>query len=101
MALAKEGWPKAQDGTTDWKAIFEAPDGGLIPLILQTNSPQALRDCAIVSIQTLFSRDIDVRDVTRITRDLEDLVPDNTPDYRLRHCMNEITGLLRRFHKNA
>ena len=96
MALAKEGWPKTRDGTTDWEAVFEAPDSGLIPLILQANTPQALRDCAIVTIQMLFSRENDSGDVTRITRDLADLVPDNTPDYRLRHCMNEITGLLRR-----
>jgi hypothetical protein len=96
MALAKEGWPKTPDGTTDWEAVFEAPDNGLIPLILQGNSPQALRDCAIVTIQMLFSRENDAGDVKRITRDLEDLVQDNTPDHRLRYCMNEITGLLRR-----
>jgi hypothetical protein len=23
---AKDGWPKTSDGTTDWEAVFEAPE---------------------------------------------------------------------------
>jgi hypothetical protein len=72
---AKDGWPKTSDGTTDWEAVFEAPESGLIPLIAQANSPQALRECAIVTIQMLFSRDNDAENVTHLTSELNELVP--------------------------
>jgi hypothetical protein len=92
---AKDGWPKTSDGTTDWEAVFEAPEGGLIPLIAQANSPQTLRECAIVTIQMLYSRDNDAENVTNLTSELNELVPDDAKPHQLDFFSNAITSVLR------
>jgi hypothetical protein len=92
---AKAGWLKTSDGTTDWEAVFEAPENGLIPLIAQANSPQALRECAIVTIQMLFSRDNDAENVTNLTTELNELVPDDAKSQQLDVFSNAITSVLR------
>ena len=93
--LATKGWPKTSDGTTDWEAVFEDAEGGLIPLIAQANSPQALRECAIVTIQMLFSRDNDAENVTNLTSELNELVPDDAQAHQLDFFGKAITTVLR------
>ena len=50
------GWPKNADGTTDWDAVFDAPENGLIPLIKQASTLDALRTIAGLVIDRLFTR---------------------------------------------
>jgi len=58
-------WPKTTDGTTDWEAVFEDPTGGLIQLVVQAQSVDALDECTRVVIQSLFTRKGDEAEVRR------------------------------------
>ena len=92
---AKESWPKAPDGTTDWEVVFEGEENGLIPLIAQARSPQILRDCALVTIKMLLSRDNDSDNVARSTSELTELVPDDAKYHQLDFFTNAVTIVLR------
>lgn len=43
-------------GVTDWEAFFEADPGGVIPLVMQVRSRDALMRCAVVVVENLFTR---------------------------------------------
>ncbi|MBT5179251.1 MAG: hypothetical protein HOI98_13940, partial [Rhodospirillaceae bacterium] len=53
--------PDAADApvVTDWEDVFEHADHGLIPLVLQARSIDALKKCLLVIVESLFSRDSD------------------------------------------
>jgi len=72
--FAKSSWPKFADGTTDWGAVFEDPETGLIPLIVQAKSKEFLRQCAGVVIRDLFTRDNDQPEVERLTTHLDSVL---------------------------
>lgn len=43
-------------GVTDWEAFFEAEPEGVIPLVMQVRSREALMKCAVVVVENLFTR---------------------------------------------
>lgn len=67
----KSSWPKTADGTTDWEIIFEDPDSGLVPLVMQARSLEGLRACAGVIINQLFTRKNDAAHKARLHQILE------------------------------
>ena len=54
--------PDASDApvVTDWEDVFEHSDHGLIGLVLQARSIDALKKCLLVIVESLFSRGSDV-----------------------------------------
>lgn len=48
--------PKLDNGSVDWETVFESPDTGLISLIHQAQSAQALERCTNLVVETLFNR---------------------------------------------
>jgi len=53
------GWPKLEDGSIDWKSVFDDPEIGLIVMINNASTPESLRACYHATIKGLFSRDKD------------------------------------------
>lgn len=68
---AQKSWPKTAEGTTDWEVVFEAPDGGLVQLVTQAQSLDALNECASVVIRSLFTRKGDEAEVIRFMKLLD------------------------------
>lgn len=93
--LNKPAWPQTPDGTTDWETVFEDPQGGLIPLISKAQSRQALRECARVVIQQLFTRKGDADDVARFTEQLDEALSDIDDEEDLGTVLASVILLLR------
>jgi hypothetical protein len=79
----KASWPKTPAGTVDWETVFEHPETGLMAQIARAETPQALREQAIVIIKQLFSRKGDEADAAKLTGELTDLIADTMPADRL------------------
>ncbi len=95
----KSLWPKTADGTTDWEVVFEDPDKGFIPLIIQAQSIASLRSGALVVIQQLFTRRADKPEIEQLKNRLdaatsfEEISVPNEDD--LASAREDIAGLLR------
>lgn len=72
---SKPSFPQTPDGVTDWERVFES-DGGLIALIGQAHSAAALRQCAVLVINQLFTRKQDQLEVARLMQQLDKLISD-------------------------
>ena len=90
-----QDWPKTPGGSTDWEVVFEDPETGLIALIAQARSAEALRDCVVVVIKKLFTRETDPPEVERFIGELTQLIPDGTGDQNLTLVLEAVTGILR------
>ena len=97
---ATQSWPQTTDGVTDWETVFEDPEKGLIPLIAQAHTPQALRDCAVVTINMLFTRDSDAGDIAKLTAELHELAPDDADEARTGQIRGVISLLLRQIKED-
>ena len=62
--------------TTDWEALFEAPESGLIPLISSARSTDALRQSSLLTIERLFTRKGDERNLRKFKLQILRLVPE-------------------------
>jgi len=71
--IRKPAFPQTAEGVTDWEKVFEDPERGLIPLVGQAHSSDALRGCLMVVIQQLFTRTSDELEIARLTRQIEAL----------------------------
>jgi hypothetical protein len=60
---------------TDWADVFEHADHGLIPLVLQARSIDALKKCLLVIVESLFSRDSDAGFRHSYSAKLDDILP--------------------------
>ncbi|TCS64007.1 hypothetical protein EDD55_10244 [Varunaivibrio sulfuroxidans] len=93
---SKPAWPKTPDGTTDWDVVFEDPKTGLIPIISEAQSRQALRQCTCVVIQQLFTRKDDADDVAKFTAQLDDILAGVNDAEELNATIASVMALLRR-----
>ena len=89
-----KSWPRKPDGTIDWVFVFEDEESGLIGLVLSANSPLALRACAEVIIQQLFSRDDDAMNIMRYMTAMDRLVPDGAPAADMAAMQSGVVELL-------
>ncbi|MDD9876018.1 MAG: hypothetical protein OXR84_01105, partial [Magnetovibrio sp.] len=96
----KPAWPTLADGSTDWEAVFEDPQSGLIPLITQAQTAPALRECAIVVVRQLHTRKKDPDVVAGFVAQLEEMVPDNLPAGALPKVAGAIAGVLRQIKED-
>jgi len=67
----RHGHPVLEDGTTDWEAVFEHEESGLIHLVNQTHDADAVRQCAQLIIRKLFTRKNDQDEVVRLNKELD------------------------------
>lgn len=88
--------PLAPDGTTDWEAVFEDQETGLIPLIGQAQSTEALRACTIVALGKLLVRKNDHAAMERLTREVDRIIAEGGEGAAgLDESKDAITALLR------
>lgn len=66
--------PFAPDGTTDWEEVFEDENTGLIPLIGQAHTRDALRAYTIIVLEKLLIRKNDHAAMERLTRELDRII---------------------------
>lgn len=78
--------PKTEDGVTDWEALFEAPETGLISFIEACNSAAAVDQISRLIVEQLFMRadDRSARQAYRDTLEKLDLEHRNVDDARKR-----------------
>lgn len=93
--IAKPAWPAHPNGGTDWEAVFEDPDEGLIPMIGRAQTATALRQCTVLVIKQLHMRKNDPAIVANFIAQLDAMVPDDTPPGRLPKIRKAIAGVLR------
>ncbi len=53
-------WPRQDNGTVDWEAVFEDPDIGLKAYLKGAKTIMAIGQCAHVIVQSLFTREGDL-----------------------------------------
>lgn len=91
----KPTFPQTPDGVTDWPKVFEDPDDGLIPLISSARTANALRQCAFVVINQLFTRKNDTLEVARLGKQLDALFAERGTSDDIEQLSEAIIGLLR------
>ena len=93
--------PLAPDGTSDWEAVFEDGETGLIPLIGQAQSTETLKACTIVALGKLLVRKNDEAAMERLTRELDRIIAEGGEGAEgLDASKDAITALLRRIKEN-
>ncbi len=80
--------------TTDWEALFEAPESGLIPLISSARSTDALRQSSLLTIERLFTRKGDERNLRKFKLQILRLVPEGDQE-ALEHKVKAVEQILR------
>ncbi len=89
---------KSRDETTDWEAVFEGGENGLISLIEKAPSTAALRECTIVVIHEILRRKDDGDNKVICEKSLEEIIPadaDTKTDADLETTKARIVKLLR------
>ena len=95
-----QDWPTTPGGTTDWEAVFEDPETGLIAVIAQARSAEALRECVVVVIKKLFTRKTDPPEVERFIAELTQIIPDGTDDENLVLVSEAVSAILRQIKED-
>lgn len=72
--MKKPTFPQTPEGVTDWEKVFEDPNQGLITVIRSAQSADGLRNCMMIVIRQLFTRDDDDLQVAQLTRQLDELL---------------------------
>ncbi len=96
----KRNWPKTPDGVTDWEAVFEDPETGLIPLITKARSPAALRKSTILVVERLLVRKDDPAEFEKFMAELTRLMPDDTAMESLPRIAETVTAILRQIKED-
>lgn len=64
----------------NWEEIFESTQSGVIPLVRQAKTIEGLRQCTLLVIQNLFTRDDDAPIRNTYEQSLDDILPSSGPD---------------------
>ncbi|MDP6174159.1 MAG: hypothetical protein QGF09_08350, partial [Rhodospirillales bacterium] len=97
VAETKErSWPLTPGGTIDWETVFEDKETGLIALIEQSRSINALHECAILVIDQLFIRKNDQRLRDKFCAELEDIIGADADAVDLAEASRGVSALLKR-----
>lgn len=90
----------ALDETTNWEEVFEDPEKGLVPLIMQAQSPEALKQTAHLVIRKLHSRKGDERHLAKFAEALENLIPVDALENDIAVLQIGVKKLLRQIKKD-
>ena len=91
----RHGHPVLEDGTTDWEAVFEHEENGLIHLVNQTHDSNAIRQCAQLIIRKLFTRKNDQDEVVRLNKELDGILA-KVESHGFEAAQKAVVTLLRR-----
>lgn len=75
--------------------MFEDPMMGLIAMIIQAQTPSALRKSTIFVIETIYSREGAPPEIAEFTNRLEEMLPDDLPHEHLPKLVTAIAQVLR------
>lgn len=73
----KSDWPSTTDGTTDWHALFEHEEKGLLSIVSGTTTPAQLKQQAEAIIRAVFTRKRDMPVLAKVTAFLDKLIPED------------------------
>lgn len=93
-------WPKTVDGTTDWEAVFEASETGLVAMISQANSPESLSRSATVVIENLFTRKSDKPEVAHYMALLHGAIDEGRESGDFEVTRTKVVHVLRRIKRD-
>jgi len=91
----RHGHPVLEDGTTNWEAVFEHEENGLIHLVNQTHDSDAIRQCAQLIIRKLFTRKNDQDEVVRLNKELDGILA-KVESHGFEAAQKAVVTLLRR-----
>ncbi len=101
VAIAKKSdWPSTSDGTTDWQALFEDQETGLLAVVSACKTPAQLKQQTDAIIRTIFPRERDMPVLGKLTAFLEKLIPEDASDERLPVMKATIRQLLGKVKEN-
>lgn|GEM_PF-2159128 len=93
--IEKPAFPQTPDGVTDWEKVFEDPDRGILKLIRDAHSREALRACVLVVIEKLFTRKNDQLEIARLKKQLDGILEeagDGVPTDEVVALLREVKG---------
>lgn len=92
----KPAWPKTPEGNIDWEVVFEAPETGLIPRILQSRTPAILRQNTLAVITKIYARATTPKHVEEFIQELDTILPDDLDGNSMAEVSENIAVLMRR-----
>jgi len=88
-------WPQTPDGEVDWETVFEHPDTGFIPLIMQAPSAAALRKSTVFVIRSIYGNDTSEDEVQGFIAEIDGMLPDEVPPEMLPKLSEAVASILR------
>lgn len=88
-------WPRTRDGAIDWETVFEHPDTGFIPLIMQAPSAAALRKSTIFVIRSIYGDETSEDEVQGFIAEIDGMLPDEVPPPMLPKLAEAVASILR------
>ena len=85
----------ASDQPLDWEAVFENPETGLIPLIMQAKTADALKQTALLVIRKLHTRKNDEPNIEKYSAVLDAIFVDIVRRHGLNLLQAAVKKLLR------
>lgn len=92
----KASWPTTPDGNIGWEMVFEATETGLIPRVLRSKTPLALRKNTIAVVTKLYASGSTPDYVSDFTAELNSVLPDDLGNDEMIRVSETISTLLRR-----
>lgn len=89
------GWPQTPDGQIDWETVFEHPDTGFIPLIMQAPSAAALRKSTVFVIRAIYGDEESAGEVEGFVAEINGMLPDEVPVEMLPKLSEAVASILR------
>ncbi|MBL6931706.1 MAG: hypothetical protein ISR45_02070 [Rhodospirillales bacterium] len=96
----KSEWPKTADGTTDWEALFDNKEKGLIAFVLGNETPVQLKQQTDAIIRAIFNRKRDQALLDKLTAFLNKLIPNDAAQERFPSLQERVIELLEKIKNN-
>ena len=88
-------WPQTPEDEIDWEIVFEHPDTGFIPLIMQAPSAAALRKSTIFIIRSIYGDDTSEIEIDDFITEINSMLPDEVPVEMLPKLADAVASILR------
>jgi hypothetical protein len=99
--MEKLSWPKTKTGVIDWENVFENPSDGIIPMISQASSKQALRKSSIAVIKQVYTRKDDPQITKRFISEFNKLISDESNNDNFPLIISNVSTVLRDLKKQC
>ncbi len=98
--VKKSEWPSSSEGTTDWQALFEDQETGLLAVVSASKTPAQLKQQTDAVIRAIFTRERDLQVLGKLTVFLEKLIPEDASQERLPVLKATVRQLLVKIKEN-